>query len=331
LPDSSKPLRSGRFRIWIDRGHSCGIELLPSSTKPAETRVTGIVTDITAGQLARQELATANERLHLAMDAGKTVGWDWDVKSGTDSWFGDLQTIFGIPSKTYFGHVEDFRRRVHPDDRALVWQAVKHAMESQSPYVAEFRIIREDGSIRWVAAQGKFYYLSNGEAERMMGIAVDITDRKIAEEILHQKDIELALTERLAKGEVGNGTRWGQVTWSDELYRIAGRDPVCLAREEHSQLYTSESWNSLRVQLRAPSVWNCVELVGDDPPDGSTRWLIAAANQRDRKDESDFAVRFRTSRNAGSRKTPRVKAKNVCGLRPRLDGCMRTSGTGKPT
>jgi PAS domain S-box-containing protein len=250
-------------------------------------RVTGIVTDITEGKLAKQELATANERLHLAMDAGKTVGWDWDIKSGMDAWFGDLQTIFGIPSKTYFGHVEDFRRRVHPDDRALVWQAVKHAMDNQAPYVAEFRIIRADGVIRWVAAQGNFYYLSNGEAERMMGIAVDITDRKIAEETLHHKDIELAVAQRLA--QVGSW-QWDPVSdtviWSDELYRIAGRDPALPAPSfaEHPMHYASQSWELLRCAvaeaLRSGTPYELVlEMIR---PDGSTRWLIGRGEtQRD--------------------------------------------------
>src|SRR5262245_49982308 len=74
------------------------------------------------------DFARAIEWLHLALEAGKSVGWDWDVKSGRDSWFGDLETMFGIPSKTYIGHVEDFRRRVYPDDRAIVWKAVQDAM-----------------------------------------------------------------------------------------------------------------------------------------------------------------------------------------------------------
>jgi PAS domain S-box-containing protein len=259
-------------------------------------RVTGIVTDITAGQLANQEHANIIERLHLAMDAGNSVGWDWDVRSGTDCWFGDLQTIFGIPSKTYFGRVEDFRRRVHPDDRALVWQAVKHAMESQTPYVAEFRIIREDGSIRWVAAQGKFYYLPNGEAERMMGIAVDITDRKVAEENLHQRDIELALAQRLA--QVGSW-QWypesDRVVWSDELYRIASRDPSLPAPTfgEHSLLYTSESWELLRQAveeaLRSGTPYEIMlEMIR---PDGSTRWLIGRGETE--SDSTGRIVRLR--------------------------------------
>ena len=249
--------------------------------------MTGSVTDITAGQLAKKELANANIRLHMAMDAGKSVGWDWDVKTGTDCWFGDLQTIFGIASKTYFGHVDDFRRRVHPDDRALVWQAVKQAMDSQTPYVAEFRIIREDGAICWVAAQGKFYYLPNGEAERMMGIAVDITDRKIAEENLHRKDIELAQAQRLA--QVGSW-QWNcdndVVIWSDELYRIAGRDPRLPAPNfaEHPQIFAPESWRQLRSAVEeALRSGTSYELVLEmTRPDGSTCWIIGRGEtQRD--------------------------------------------------
>jgi hypothetical protein len=60
------------------------------------------------------QLVMADDWLDLALEAGKSVGWDWDVKRGTDTWFGDLQTIFGIPMKTFVGRVEDFHQRVHP-------------------------------------------------------------------------------------------------------------------------------------------------------------------------------------------------------------------------
>ena len=189
-------------------------------------RIFGIVSAATPRNSSELEPAMANTWLHLALEAGKSVGWDWDLKSGRDSWFGDLKTMFGIPSKTYIGHVEDFRRSVHPEDREIVWKAVQYAMQNQKPYVVDFRIIRQDGTIRWVAAQGKFYYSSDGEPERMLGIAVDITERKGAEEALQQKDSELAEAQRLT----GVGSwQWDPendiVIWSDELYRITGRDP----------------------------------------------------------------------------------------------------------
>src|ERR1700756_2363300 len=91
------------------------------------------------------DFSRAIEWLHLALEAGKSVGWDWDVKSGRDSWFGDLETMFGIASNSYVGCVEDFRRRVHPDDRSKVWNAVNTAMKERGLYSAEFRVMRADG------------------------------------------------------------------------------------------------------------------------------------------------------------------------------------------
>jgi PAS domain S-box-containing protein len=118
------------------------------------------------------------------MKSGKIVGWDWNLKSGRDVWFGDLQTQFGIPSDTYVGRPEDFHRCVHPEDRERVTKAVKDAMQNRTSYAAQFRILRSDGTVRWVSAEGEFHYAANGKAERMLGISVDITESKLAEEAL---------------------------------------------------------------------------------------------------------------------------------------------------
>jgi PAS domain S-box-containing protein len=97
-------------------------------------------------------------------------------------WFGDLKTMFGIDANTYEGRVEDFRNRVHPDDRELVWRAVADARQNRTPYRAKFRVLRPDGAVRWVDANGAFHFDAAGDAVRMTGIAADITDRKIAED-----------------------------------------------------------------------------------------------------------------------------------------------------
>ncbi|HEY2039035.1 MAG TPA: PAS domain-containing protein, partial [Edaphobacter sp.] len=89
-----------------------------------------------------------------------------------------------MPSDTFVGRAEDFRRRVHPEDRAQVAKAIKDAMQNRKKYTAEFRLLWPDGTIRWVSAEGDFYYAANGEPVRMLGISVDITDRKQAEEAL---------------------------------------------------------------------------------------------------------------------------------------------------
>jgi PAS domain S-box-containing protein len=137
---------------------------------------------------AEKELAITYDRLRQAVEAGKSVGWDWDVKTGRDRWFGDLQTMFGIQSDTYCGDVAEFRRRIYPEDRELVWKAVADARQNRKPYIAEFRVVRNDGEVHWITARGQFYYAANGDAERMLGMAVDITERKQGEEALKKSE-----------------------------------------------------------------------------------------------------------------------------------------------
>jgi PAS domain S-box-containing protein len=238
--------------------------------------------------LLREELATANTLLHLTLEAGKAVGWNWDVTTGRDCWFGDLQTMFGTPSMTFSWHGEDVRRHLHPEDRERVWNAVKDAMDGHTPCAAEFRVVQEDGTVRWVMAQGQFYYSHDGAPQRMLGVAVDITERKAAEEALHHKDNELAEAQRLA----GVGSwQWNPETdtviWSDELYRIVGRDPrlPAVSYTDHSQLYTPESWDRLRraveEALRTGAPYELdLEMVRTD---GALLWVMARGEvQRDR-------------------------------------------------
>ncbi|QNI31136.1 PAS domain S-box protein [Alloacidobacterium dinghuense] len=134
------------------------------------------------------ELAVAHDRLRLAVEAGKSSGWEWDIKSGRVRRFGDLHTIYGIPSYAHSGNIDDFRRHVHPEDRELVWNTLDDSRQNQNPYFAEFRVIRNDETIRWIGARGRFYYAKNGEAERMLGMTVDITERKLAEEALKKSE-----------------------------------------------------------------------------------------------------------------------------------------------
>jgi PAS domain S-box-containing protein len=131
------------------------------------------------------QLSLANDRLHLAVEASKSMGWEWDLKTGRLSWFGDLQNVLGIPSNTYVGRREDLSRYVHPEDHGLVAKAVDDARQNRKPYAAEFRVTRADGTVRWIAGSGQFYYGSHGDPQRMLGIAVDITERRHTQESLH--------------------------------------------------------------------------------------------------------------------------------------------------
>lgn len=198
--------------------------------------------------LAKRELASnlglANDRLHLALEAGKSVGWEWDLKTGRDSWFGDLQTMFGIPSDTFVGRTEDFYRYVHAEDRQLVAKAVADACQSRKPYAAEFRTVWPDGTVRWVAAKGKFYYSRHGDPQRMLGMAVDITERKQAEATLAN------VKRRAIEAEERESSRIARDLHEDIGQRLA------LLAIEIEQLKTEVPNQNVEARNRIDAVWN---------------------------------------------------------------------------
>ena len=130
-------------------------------------------------------------------------------------------------------------------------------------------------------------YSAGGDAERMLGMAVDITERKEAEESLRRKEMELKEAQRLA----GVGSwQWvpdpDTVVWSEELYRIAGRDPSlpALNYKEHARLYTSESWDRLQGAVETALLTGApYELVLEMVrADGTHRWIMGRGEaQRD--------------------------------------------------
>jgi PAS domain S-box-containing protein len=100
----------------------------------------------------------------------------------------DLQTIFGISLDTYVPSAEDLILYVYPEDRQRVSRALDDAKQNREPYALEFRIVRPDGTIRWLAARGRFYYSTDDEPERLLGVSLDITERKQAEQAVKESE-----------------------------------------------------------------------------------------------------------------------------------------------
>ena len=224
------------------------------------------------------ELFVINDRLRLALESGKAVGWEWDLKTGRDSWFGDLQTMFGIPSDTYVGRPEDFHRYVHPEDRQHVSEAVADARKNRKAYAAEFRVVWPDGTVRWVTATGKFYYSPNDEPVRMLGIAQDITQRKRAEEALRESEKRLRLAVqagRMYAFEWDTATdvivRSGECadifSWMDDPSRDTGRQFASRVHSDDREAYVATE-NGLTVEN--PTYQISFRIIR---PDGSVIWL----------------------------------------------------------
>ena len=166
----------------------------------------------------------------------------------------------------------------------------------------------------------------------MSNIVRDMTERKRVEEALLQKDEELTDAQRVA--EVGSW-EWnpesGAVTWSEELYRIAARDPnlPALPFGEHSRLFTPESWERLRhivdETLRTGASYELdLEMIR---PDGTTRWVRARGEARATVGRgTHWWARLKTSPLASMRKRRCARAKNGFIWPLKLERCSPMSG-----
>ena len=154
--------------------------------------------DVTRRQRARdyQDLHMSEERLRLALDAGRMGVWDWNVLTGKVEWSENLEAIHGLAPGTFSGDLAGFQAPVHPDDRTRVQEAIDSALEAGVEYDAEFRNLRSDGSVGWISTKGLVLRDDAGRAVRMLGISMDVTEpRRLAEE-LRARASELALADR---------------------------------------------------------------------------------------------------------------------------------------
>ena len=133
------------------------------------------------------ELVRYGDRLRMAMESGKSVGWESDFVSERRTWFGDLR-IIGISSEIYHPKAEEFYDYVHPDDRQRVSQAIEAAKQNHTVFSEEFRLVPKDQSTHWLVSRGKFLYGKNGEAKRMIGLATDITEVKEIQQQLGESE-----------------------------------------------------------------------------------------------------------------------------------------------
>ncbi|HEX2254672.1 MAG TPA: PAS domain S-box protein [Thermoanaerobaculia bacterium] len=142
----------------------------------------GTNTDITELRQAREALATSEERLRLALDAGRMGVWDWNVRTGELQWSDSLEPLHGLAPGTFGGTFDHFLQLVHPQDRGAVEAAIQQALEDREEFYVEFRNVRPDGSVHWIAGSGKVYAGEDGTPLRMIGIGLDVTQRKRSEQ-----------------------------------------------------------------------------------------------------------------------------------------------------
>ena len=139
-------------------------------------------------QQRTQELQTQTFRLQLAIESAQMGIWESNLETGI--WSERTEAIFGYAPGTFPGDRDAFLRLVHPEDQERVFAALAASFATRVPYNVEYRIHHLEGELRWVAVNGKVMEADDAGL-RMVGVALDITERKQAEERLQQFNQEL--------------------------------------------------------------------------------------------------------------------------------------------
>ncbi|MGE0627641.1 MAG: HWE histidine kinase domain-containing protein [Hyphomicrobiaceae bacterium] len=128
------------------------------------------------------ELEAANARLQLAIDVAQLGTWDWDLRSGESRWSDRFHEIFGYRPDEVQPGVQAWSARLHSDDASGVTEQLLSALDSGGPFHHVYRCVRPNGTVSWCEARGQQEVDAAGLPRRMMGIVMDITDHKLAEE-----------------------------------------------------------------------------------------------------------------------------------------------------
>jgi PAS domain S-box-containing protein len=167
--------RGDSQRVWIDANSAPILD-----TQGQIVAAVVVFQDITERKQAEKALQESEDRLRLALDASKLGMWFWDIKRDTLTWTDQCKALFGLSSTTEMFY-DVFLAAVHPDDRQRTHAAVTHTISDQADYDIEYRTLWSDGTVRWIAAKGRCTYDSTGQPTYMMGVAIDISERKAAE------------------------------------------------------------------------------------------------------------------------------------------------------
>ncbi len=235
----------------------------------------------------------SEERLNLAVGAAGIGAWEWRIPENRVSWTEKSRQILGLSDPLPDATFEQFLELVSVEDRSALTTAIRTAIREGSPYECEFRVIRPDSTTAWILGKGKALYDEAGQPKRLLGVNVDITERKLTEDLLWE---EAALRESEAKfremadampqivwtatpdGEVDYyNRRWYALTGTDTSL---GTDSWLLRVHPEDRQHALEAWHQAVATGGSCDVENRLQ-VGDT---GEFRWhLVRAFPVRDRR------------------------------------------------
>jgi PAS domain S-box-containing protein len=252
---------------------------LHDETTGEPTRILGNNADITERKQAELTLAERNAQLALAgraaLVSSHAYGADLERMTVSEGY----AAIHGLPEGTSESTRTEWCARVHPEDlRRLEENRARTFRNKRDVYNVDYRIVRASGDVRWIEARGIISYDGNGQPRRVIGINIDVTDRKQTEALLNES--KTRLSDALAAGQVvafGWDAITGRSRRSDNAENILGSElgAITSSRNDFIKRVHPDDRASLKMHIR--------ELDPDDAsyalsfryvrPDGRQVWL----------------------------------------------------------
>jgi PAS domain S-box-containing protein len=266
-------LRSGGDVRWIESR-----SFITYNREGRPQRVTGINIDITERKRAELSLADRNKQLELAAKVALVGRFAIDVDATREDFTSNrmqvspgFSAIYGLPEETAEISVGDWRSRVHPDDLPQFLESRQQVFAQRlSEHHADFRIVRRCGTIRWIESRSYIEYDQAGHAKRVVGVNIDVTERKRAEEARRNLNAELDHRVKNALATVNavvSHTREANRSVDDFIAVLEGRLRSMASAHE---LLSAHQWQGvsltelIRRELAPYSTPNNTEIDGPD-------------------------------------------------------------------
>jgi PAS domain S-box-containing protein len=232
--------------------------------------VSEIARDISERKRVEAAHRAREEQLRMALEAAHMGAWDHDLSTDRITLTVSDKSLFGDEPGTY--KWEDLRRRIHPQDLEPMLREVDRLRRERAPYSRELRFVLPDASIRWVLCQGLFICNETGDAVRLVGVTMDITERKRAAELLKAREDQL----RLAL-EAAHMSAWDhdlstdRITLSVSDKSLFGDEPGTYKYEElNKRIHPEDREEYVRARREQVPISREARFV---LPDGSIRWV----------------------------------------------------------
>jgi PAS domain S-box-containing protein len=204
--------------------------------------------DITHQKQMADDLLSSQERWELALRGNNDGIWDWNAKTNEVFFSTRWKTMLGYEEHEITNHLDEWKKRVHPDDLGFVLQAIQDHLAGKTPfYVTEHRLLCKDGSYKWILDRGQALWDEQGNPIRVVGSHTDISDRRASEAKIREQAALLDIaTDAILLRDLDNRILY----WNQGAERLYGWSAEEVIGKKSTELICPDSIAEVEIALQ---------------------------------------------------------------------------------